>query len=747
MLTSGDVSSLVIDSLGDEAGEQNETVTCFYFDFADQKDQSPTSTMGALLKQVVGGLEEIPEEISQAYQKQRKVLGGREPRLSDIVKMLQTTTSKGRTFICIDALDECVPEYRAKLLDSLSKILQNSPGSRIFVTGRPHIRPEIGRRLVGKVTSVPISTKRDDIITYLRSRLEDDTTPDAMDSSLEADILRKIPEDVSEMYVETAILWKLPQAFTDKYTSRFLLVSLNIDAILEETTIHRRRQKLGAMTDGLGLGDAYGATLGRIKRQGGEKARLGMATLMWISHSERPLKTSELCHALAVEIGSLNLNTDNVPSINTLLACCQGLIMVEKEASTVRLIHFTLQEYLRAHPDLFTAAHAVMAETCLSYLNSQEVKACSTGPSPGLQVTPFLEYSSVYWGVHAKRDLSDSAKLLVLKLFDDYNRHISTKILIKGQNMSGVDVDRFSGFSGLHCASFFGIVEIVAVLIQMGCCDINQTDSRGNTPLIWAARNGHKGVVKILLERDDVNPDKQDNDGRTPFWIAATEGHEGVVNILLGRDDVNPDKPDNNGQTPLWRAAFNGHDGVVNILLGRDDVNPDKPDIYGETPLRWATKNGREGVVKMLLGRDDVNPNKRDNHGRTPLWWAAYHGHEGVVEILLERDDVNPDKPDKKGRTPLWNAASEGHEGVVEILLERDDVSPDKPNINGRTPLWWAARDGYEGVVKMLLARDDVSPNKPDIYGETPLFWALKKRHKGVIALLQPSESTAPSMS
>ena len=37
------------------------------------------------------------------------------------------------------------------------------------------------------------------------------------------------------------------------------------------------RQKLNAMTNGLGLGDDYGATLDRIKRKGWEKARLGMA--------------------------------------------------------------------------------------------------------------------------------------------------------------------------------------------------------------------------------------------------------------------------------------------------------------------------------------------------------------------------------------------------------------------------------------------------------------------------------------
>jgi len=34
-------------------------------------------------------------------------------------------------------------------------------------------------------------------------------------------------------------------------------------------------------------------------------------------------------------------------------------------------------------------------------------------------------------------------------------------------------------FSGLHYASIFGIVELVAALIQMECHDINEEDSLG----------------------------------------------------------------------------------------------------------------------------------------------------------------------------------------------------------------------------------------------------------------------------
>jgi len=104
------------------------------------------------------------------------------------------------------------------------------------------------------------------------------------------------------------------------------------------------------MTDGWELGDVYGATIAGIKAQDGDKLRLGMAGLIWISHTERPLQTDELCHALAVELGSTGFNTSNLPSMSTLVNCCQGLIAVDKEASTVRSIHFTLRSIFTLTP-------------------------------------------------------------------------------------------------------------------------------------------------------------------------------------------------------------------------------------------------------------------------------------------------------------------------------------------------------------------------------------------------------------
>ena len=185
---------------------------------------------------------------------------------------------------------------------------------------------------------------------------------------------------------------------------RFLLASLNIEAILQESTIYRRRERISKMTAGLGLEGVDITTIERIKAQDGDKSILGVGALMLISYAERPSSPDELCCALAIQLGSADFKVGNIPSISTLVSSCQGLITVDKEASNVRLIHFTLKEYFSAFPDILSMPHSAMAEICLTYLNSQQVKALSANLSappyaspyalPGYE--PFLEYCSVY---------------------------------------------------------------------------------------------------------------------------------------------------------------------------------------------------------------------------------------------------------------------------------------------------------------------------------------------------------------
>jgi len=172
LLTDCDDSSLVIDKLCDEIiAEEDTAVVCFYFDYASQNEQSPVNMLGSLLRQLVHGLDPIPEPVVQCFRKEKRAIGGRGLQVSGIVEMFQIITATKRTFICVDALDECVPKNRTIILESLGKIVQGSPDTRIFLTGRSHIRSEVKTKLNGAAM---------------------------MNSSLEANIMESIPEICSE---------------------------------------------------------------------------------------------------------------------------------------------------------------------------------------------------------------------------------------------------------------------------------------------------------------------------------------------------------------------------------------------------------------------------------------------------------------------------------------------------------------------------------------------------------------------
>ena len=200
-LTNYNFSSLVVDTLCDVAGGAGEeiAVACFYFDSTAQKEQSAANVLGALLKQVVGSFEQIPEEIKDAFRRHKKFIGGRELQLPEIVKMLGSLSSVQRTYFCLDALDECAVPDRAKVLHSLKEIIRMSQTTRVFLTGRPYIGREVGMHFPAGTALVSISTRTGDIIRYIYTKLAEDTNLGEMDEILVLEIAKKISETFLDM--------------------------------------------------------------------------------------------------------------------------------------------------------------------------------------------------------------------------------------------------------------------------------------------------------------------------------------------------------------------------------------------------------------------------------------------------------------------------------------------------------------------------------------------------------------------
>ena len=193
---------MVIDTFGDGkggAGDQDVAVACFYFDFAAQQEQSAASMLSTLLKQVVSGFDPIPEVIVDLFRERKKILGGLKLRLPEIVKILGHLSSWQRTFLCLDALDECAAADRAKILSSLKDIIEMSPTTRVFMTGRPHVGDEVERLYRDAVSFVSISPQKSDIIQYIQRKLNEDSAPNEMNRRLKTEIEGEIPETLSEV--------------------------------------------------------------------------------------------------------------------------------------------------------------------------------------------------------------------------------------------------------------------------------------------------------------------------------------------------------------------------------------------------------------------------------------------------------------------------------------------------------------------------------------------------------------------
>ena len=190
-----------MDSLCDEPRDFGDliAVACFYFDSAEQEEQSAASVLGALLKQVIGGYKLIPDEVTDTFRRHKEFVGGRELGIPEIVKMLGGFSSPRRTYFCLDALDECAAPDRAKILLSLKEILKMSPTTRLFLTGRAYIGHEVGRHFPQRTALISISPGDGDIIHYIHTKLLEDTNSGEMDEELEEEIVKKIPENVSEM--------------------------------------------------------------------------------------------------------------------------------------------------------------------------------------------------------------------------------------------------------------------------------------------------------------------------------------------------------------------------------------------------------------------------------------------------------------------------------------------------------------------------------------------------------------------
>lgn len=182
--------------------------------------------------------------------------------------------------------------------------------------------------------------------------------------------------------------------------------------------------------------------------------------------------------------------------------------------------------------------------------------------------------------------------------------------------------------AGLADAARRGDVNRMRTLLEQGAL-VNVPDVWGNTPLLYAAREGHVEAVRALL-RAGASPHGRDGD-MTPLAAAALRGHASAVRVLL-RAGADPGAAGLNGQVALLGAMQLGHVDTLRLLL-QAGASTQVVNRQGDSPLVMAINSGRADLLDLLL-QYGADPNQIDTSGLTPLYWAQQAKREDMAQRL-----------------------------------------------------------------------------------------------------------------
>jgi hypothetical protein len=284
------------------------------------------------------------------------------------------------------------------------------------------------------------------------------------------------------------------------------------------------------------LYDVFGMVISQIQDQAFYIARQAMEVMKWTFLAKRQLTIDELRHAVVSHLPETEIDWDDLPSANSLVDCCLGLVVLDKETSNIRLVHRTLFDYLEAKyhcRELFARGDREIAQTCLQYMSFHDIYASfhrhengsyassKTVSRTSRQNYHFLEYAIKNWGRHSTKDPSIEVSELAVNLFfrrpsNCISQGLYHLAYYKEQSRDQLSTAPYiqpdDSNCGLHAAAYFGDAGVVESLLETQSNTIG-ANSRcifsGMTLLHLSSEEGHCKIVDLLLRMSTLEPAKK----------------------------------------------------------------------------------------------------------------------------------------------------------------------------------------------------------------------------------------------
>ena len=356
-----------------------------------------------------------------------------------------------------------------------------------------------------------------------------------------------------------------------------------------------------------------------------------------------------------------------------MIECCLGLVTFDRESSSIRLVHYSLQEFFRdQREEISPLGDDKVAEVCITYLFFDDfARGCRETEAAIerlMKEYPLLSYASIYWGAHVRFSNCNRMSELALKLLHSApHRALSTQIsrYSQGYRTKYWEPEEVNSHNALHCACNFGLHTAVCEILDSEDIDVDAATKIGTTALIRASSSGHVDLVKLLMSRG-ADPKKANWYG-TALHCAAEAGQCESIRCLLD-SGMDIELRDTFGRTPLHCASDQRHRLATDLLL-RMGADPNARDDRGFSLIHDAAQTGNERLMRRLLGDTQVDISATTIRGMTALHYAAIGGHANTVRMLL---DVGA-RIDAKGEgscTALHLATIWGREDIARLLVE-----------------------------------------------------------------------------
>lgn len=256
-------------------------------------------------------------------------------------------------------------------------------------------------------------------------------------------------------------------------------------------------------------------------------------------------------------------------------------------------------------------------------------------------------------------------------------------------------------------AAWAGKQDSVLLLIKKGA-DINvRNDYSQETPLMYAAQQGHLDVVKILLA-NGASPDLEPINSEGALIRATTMGHLDVVEELI-RNGANINQTGKLDRTALHYAASFGYYYITDMLLYYQ-ADIDNEARYDVTPLMSAIAAGYPEIAELLI-RKGANPNIRDASGFNALMLASQLGYHKLCGLLIQKGSPLEDTTNQNN-TALSLAVINNNYHAADTLLRRNANVNHKLSVS-QTPLTMAKSNGSDSLQQLLKsngARQNAHP-------------------------------------